>query len=344
MSVTGANPDRTALLEEAGIWCVRLAEDDLDTDLRVAFDKWLSNSPAHVQAFDDVARTWNGIDELRLEPDILDLRAQALRRFKLAHHQRWVPARRRWQIAGLAAAMICLMFVVSLSWFMSRPTIYNTGIGERRIVQLEDGSRIWMDAATRLAVDYHGGHRDLVLFAGRAKFGVAKDPLRPFAVTANNRVIVATGTAFSVELLGQEVRVILYEGHVTVLAKKASGLLSAKVPASKSGTLPAIDLVPGRELVASAQSPPRIVAAEDPARSLAWENGQLSFDNVPLNEAVERVNRYSHSKVAVGNPRTGELLVNGLYRAGDTDAFVDGVTGVLPVRVELRNGVQTFVR
>ncbi|WP_163071616.1 FecR domain-containing protein, partial [Acinetobacter baumannii] len=59
--------------------------------------------------------------------------------------------------------------------------------------------------------------RALRLLAGRARFEVAKDPRRPFAVTAGDRMVVATGTAFSIELFRAEMRVVLYQGSVSVL-------------------------------------------------------------------------------------------------------------------------------
>src|SRR3546814_13586908 len=58
--------------------------------------------------------------------------------------------------------------------------------------------------------------RQVELLAGRAKFDVAKDPQRPFTVAAGDKLVVAVGTSFSVELIDGQVRVILYEGQVEV--------------------------------------------------------------------------------------------------------------------------------
>src|SRR3546814_19363224 len=58
--------------------------------------------------------------------------------------------------------------------------------------------------------------RQVELLAGRAKFDVAKDPQRPFTVAAGDKLVVAVGTRFSVELIDGQVRVILYEGQVEV--------------------------------------------------------------------------------------------------------------------------------
>src|SRR3546814_7568044 len=75
-------------------------------------------------------------------------------------------------------------------------------------------------------------------------------PLRPFSVAAAGKIVVATGTEFSVELLGRETRVILYEGHVAVLNGSAATRDTLKLfdekPAPRSDYLM---LDPGNELI-----------------------------------------------------------------------------------------------
>src|SRR3546814_12514996 len=115
-----------------------------------------------------------------------------------------------------------------------------------------------------------------------------KDPLRPFSVAAAGKIVVATGTEFSVELLGRETRVILYEGHVAVLNGSAATRDTLKLfdekPAPRSDYLM---LDPGNELIVHHAATPRIddratMAIERPASpdtSTDWESGQLVFDN-----------------------------------------------------------------
>src|SRR3546814_17339617 len=64
-------------------------------------------------------------------------------------------------------------------------------------------------------------------------------PLRPFSVAAAGKIVVATGTEFSVELLGRETRVILYEGHVAVLNGSAATRDTLKPFADKPPPIPA---------------------------------------------------------------------------------------------------------
>ena len=328
------------LLEAAGIWCVRMAHGELEGDEWDAFEQWIGQSDAHRAAFEDVVRTWQGVDEIALQPDMIAHRSQALESFGRANRARWSPrAFGLRPLLAIAASLVLLVGAIAL-YGQYAFTTYATGTGERRIVRLEDGSRVSLDADTRVRVRYAGGRRELELVQGRAKFDVATDSLRPFTVAAANRIVVARGTAFSVELLGEQVHVILYEGQVAVVdASRPERRDAARPPTNRE-----VHLSPGRELIASATAArqPQIVPA-DLARSLTWEAGLLTFEDEPLAAAVERVNRYSDTPLAVADARAARLLVNGVYPSGNSQAFVEGVTGVLPLRVELRHDVRTLV-
>jgi len=212
------------------------------------------------------------------------------------------------------------------------------------MVMLADGSRLSLDAASAVQVRYDGERRALRLLAGRARFEVAKDPRRPFAVTAGDRMVVATGTAFSVELLKAEMRVILYQGSVSVIEDGPVDQAPRHVLLRDRGRMPADRmLVPGASLIvpAGASAPARLETV-DMARSASWEQGQLVFSDEPLGVAVERVNRYSTGKLAVEDPGTAALPVSGTFNAGDTEAFTEGVATLYGLR-RLRRGDTTVL-
>lgn len=341
MTVPTASDTERRLLEEAGLWCVRLADDALTPEDYDAFDAWLSTSPAHRRAFDDTVRSWHGVEEIGIQPEIIALRQEALEDFSKANRRRWTKRlpMPRWALA-LAASLLAALLGLAL-WVQMMPTRYETGIGERRITRLEDGSRLSLDADTLVKVRFTDERRELQLLRGRAKFDVAKDPLRPFTVTAANKMVVAVGTQFSVELLQRKVHVVLFEGQVAVLAKPEAA--EAPQPLKLAEEEPAA-LVPGTELVAAVSDKAAHVQPADPARALSWETGLISFTDEPLASAVERMNRYSQDKLYVGNAAAAQTTVNGLFVGGDTEAFIEGVTGVLPVRLVVQNGRRTFVR
>ncbi|MDT9600195.1 FecR family protein [Sphingosinicella rhizophila] len=330
------------LLETAGFWCVRVAHGDLSLTEQREFDAWISASDAHGRAFDDVVRTWHSIDAVSLQPDVIAHRSQALEDFSRANSRRWrAPLLRARRLFALAASIALLFLGYGLYDHYAFKT-YATTTGERRIVQLDDGSRISLDADSEVKVRYSGDRRELRLARGRAKFDVAKDSLRPFTVLASERIVIATGTAFSVELINRRIEVILYEGRVAVLedSDRAGPASTSDGPGHPRRE---VQLLPGMELMTTAAGK-ELVSQTDASRSLTWEAGLLTFEDEPLQIAVERVNRYSDVKLAVADIGTARLPVNGVYPAGDIRAFVEGVTGVLPVRTELREGVRTFVQ
>ena len=222
----------------------------------------------------------------------------------------------------LAASMaIVILFGIGVWWHLS-PEQFSSGIGERRTVLLDDGSRVSLDASSEVWVRYSTALRTLHLLRGRARFDVAKDPLRPLFVRAADREIVATGTAFSVEIVQKEVRVVLYEGQASVVGPG---------PVRTS-------LSVGQELIAPISRPQVHIQPVDATRSSSWESGQLEFVDEPLASAVERVNRYARDRLAVGDTAAGRVRVSGVFTAGDTRAFIEGVTAVSPLRTEERNG------
>ena len=332
--------------EQAAEWCWRIADRAL-TDLEQAqFDVWIRANPRHQQVFDEMVAVWKGTDTIAEMPGFLSLRAKALTTMETARDGEEARSflRTGWFRAFAAAAALILTVLGSFWYFAEGADIYGTGTGERRVVRLEDGSRISLDASSRVAVSYSDGRRALVLERGRAKFDVAKDPLRPFTVTAGNQAVVATGTAFSVELLRDQMRVLLYEGQVAVVAQPVAGKVATAKAAKPTERPDATEqLVPGQELVSSLSSGATRVVPAKLDRSLSWEDGRLDFVDEPLARAAERINRYTDTPIVVGDAATARFLVNGVFDAGDTQSFVKGVTALFPLSAKYEGTQVTLV-
>lgn len=334
-------------IEQAGAWCVRLAEGSLTPEVRADFASWLAEDPENRRAFEDVSRTWQSLEQTHLSPELVAMRRDALENFRRAHAAQWSRNTRRKLFSALAAVVAVVAIGIAF-WLHQMPSTYETAVGERRVIALNDGSQISLDTKTRVEVYYTSQRRELRLMSGRARFQVAKNALRPFSVTAADKVVVATGTEFSVELLSKQVHVILYEGRVEVLADRSKQLQPVRiVPHSgQSGSaMPAENaaLLPGRELITTVNATDAQVQVIDTARSLLWESGQLTFNDEPLVTAVERVNRYTDVPLVVGDDAAGAVRISGTFSAGDTASFVEGVTGVFPVLVRDVDGRKTFV-
>lgn len=344
---------REACHAEALAWRVRLTEDPAQATQ--GLEDWLARDPAHADAWHEVQDLWGLFGEHATAPEAIAARRAALGR---AHRQH----RRRWTGRGLPGKAIAasVVFVAVLAgvlfWQHGQPDVYRTVLGERRVVTLADGSTVSLDAASEVRVAYSERARELTLVRGQARFDVAHDPRRPFAVQARDQRVVATGTAFNVDLFGPQVLITLIEGHVQVQDATSSPAVPKAEPAAlrrgqgqvAAPQLP-VELSRGQRLVAAPQRPLQVQQV-DVDRITAWQQGQLVFDNEPLTVVAARVSRYTAEPVTVADDSVATLRLSGVFNAGDLSSFLTTVTAYLPVqsvrtrdgRIELRGRPDTM--
>lgn len=333
MRQSNDSADRRA--EEAALWCLRMADGTLVRQDHDALDRWLACDAANAAAFEDAVGIWQAIDATTVMPEMIQFRAQAVESLRDANARRWTrPGMARWRLPSALAACFALVMMLGLVFLYDPVRSYRTDIGERRIVTLTDGTRLTLDGASRVDVRMGSDSRRLKLLAGRAKFDVARDPMRPLSVLAGNRLTVATGTSFSVELLSGQMRVVLYEGSVEVLDAPAGQRPAlAGVARNSKGRL-----VPGRELIASTVDDRARIADTDIARSTTWEAGSMTFDGEPLSLAVERINRDARTPLIIDDRAIANYRISGVFVSGDVHAFLEGVSALYPVETISRDG------
>ena len=334
MTVMGHDPSARA--EQAGAWCLSIAEGPLTSEELAAFEAWLGADAHNRAAFDKALFVWEALGSESASSVLLDSRIDALQSLRDGPPRRPMIAD-RWRWKAAAAASFVMLLLASLLFLGDTTIAYETGIGERRVAILSDGSRVSLDGATRLKADFSPHRRELRLLAGRAKFDVARDPLRPFVVKAAGRSVVAVGTSFTVEFVQGQLRVALYEGNVAVIHRGNHRAADQHRLRPQRAERADRRLLPGRELVFSPQFPSgEVIRISDPARSLAWEAGQLSFDDEPLAMVIERINRHTAIQFVVGDAAAARTRVSGVFNAGDADSFVEGITGVFPISAQRR--------
>ncbi|WP_448664029.1 FecR family protein [Sphingomonas sp. CJ20] len=322
--------------EEAAHWVVTLAVGTLAEHERAAFDRWLE-IPENLDAFGRLNHAMARIDTARDSAELVHMRSAALRDFEAQDGQpaaRWGLSRRKMLAWGGLAASIAVVGAGVATLARDPVHHYATGVGEQRMVMLADGSRLVLDGDSAVDATLARYRRSLVLTHGRARFDVAKDPLRPFTVAAGGRLVVATGTSFSVELLGKTLRVQLYEGHVTLMREGDGPSPTRFARGGSSRADVEQPLSPGAEAVAAVGHQSPAVIRPFPVESgQLWERGQLVFEDMPLADAIAQVNRYARRPIELADPATGRIRVNGVFSAGDVAAFLDGLSALHPVRV-----------
>jgi transmembrane sensor len=185
-----------------------------------------------------------------------------------------------------------------------------------RELRLSDGSTVILDGQAQISVAMSSGLRRVTLSAGEAHFDVAKDPARPFIVTAGGVEVRAVGTAFAVRHEAAAVDVLVTEGKVAV--SRAAGA-PAFVEAGNGVLVPlAPDPTDALPVV-------RPVPKPEQAGRLAWRLPHLKFSATPLAEAVAVFNRHaplSGSPQLSVDPTLAGLQISGTLRADDLDSLL----------------------
>ncbi|MGA0607564.1 FecR family protein [Phenylobacterium sp. VNQ135] len=300
----------------AAEWFARSRGADWSAAEAERMEAWLAADPRHRASYDDVAEAWAASREIAASPAVRGLRGEALAAFRRPKRRR-MPA---WlQLAAAVLAFVVLGAGVLTATRFTSPTpdvqVYRTDVGERATVTLADGSQATLNTASALAVEYTPTRRGLRLISGEAWFDVAKNPSRPFVVTAGAHTVTATGTSFDVRLGTDRLAVAVSEGRVVVAAADETPLTA--VTAGQQAQ------VGGGRVTLSSGGP----LAGD------WRGGRLQFEAVTLAQAVAEMNRYRRTPIVLDDPGVGALRVSGVFEAGEDSGFLDALPLTHPVRV-----------
>jgi transmembrane sensor len=323
--------------DAADYWAAKRMLGTLTARDEARFLAWLKE-PENAEAYAEVQGVVSAAGDIAADPAILGMRAEALKASPTPKTPSWRA------IAGVAAGVVVVACagVVGLRSLdnPSRPSViatqsgawavpgtkrYETQVGERRDVRLDDGSVISLNTGSVIEVAYTSARRDVRLLRGQALFQVAHDARWPFVVSAGDRAVTAVGTAFDIRLQGDAVSVVLIEGKVRVDPLRRQGLQRL------IGALGGDDLIAGQQLVSTQGVPGVVVNSADVPRVTSWRNGQVIFRDDTLAAAIAELNRYSERPILATDPRVAGLKVSGVFGVSRPENFVAAVTTMLPV-------------
>ena len=333
---------------EAAAWIVRLHGPHRSPEIEAAFRDWLAAHPQNGKQFERVTEVWDA-----------GLSVPVPGAPRLTHWKE-PPSGRKWSLAAAVLLLVCGLVGWGAWRVWSDPT-YTTGIGEQRVVRLDDGTRLSLNSGTHVRITYSDSERRVELERGEAYFEVAHNPARPFIVTAGNHRVIALGTTFVVRYETLQTAVTLLEGRVAVSPVPDS---PSAAPVQQPGNSPAsfrefsqgtksagtnrhpgvgigaqrenigqeMILAPGERVTFTVGGNPRLDEPGIEALT-AWRRGEVMLDNTDLADAVAELNRYDKTTLIIDDPGIASLTISGIYQAGDSSGFARTVAKLYDLEI-----------
>lgn len=276
----------------------RFLRGDATTEEAAEMRRWMAEDPSRQAYLDSLERVWEASAVISDEWDVeRAVRALSERTDNgVAGGVAPRTPRRSWRFwhDGLArAASIVLLLGVGVAggWLLARQTlsspaeqlVFTTGIGERRSIELKDGTRVVLNVNSRMRVspDFDEDERNVTL-QGEALFEVERDAAVPFFVRSQGATTRVVGTRFNVRAYAgdNEVEVVVVEGRVAVTPGDATEVQGATL------------LTAGQLGRARHREKTVVVESVDPSDYVSWTEGRLVFRDTPLTQVLERLEHW----------------------------------------------------
>ncbi|MFL1494437.1 FecR family protein [Pseudomonas antarctica] len=287
---------------QAASWFARNRSDMGRAD-RKAFAAWQA-VPAHARAYAEFEQLWADLGQLQQlnKPVPLPTRKPSV----------WRPA------LAVAAALVCAVLATHIG---APRELYHSQIAAHakgmRTLNLPDGSTLYVNANTRLRVDFSAHQRLLHLDKGQLYIEVAADKERPLYEQAGEANVRVVGTGFDVRRSQQQLVVSVAHGQVAFApdSKSPVTLLGAQQRAAYS--------------YAKGTVQQQTLTAEEVAD---WRSGHLSFRNRDLASLIDELSLYRPQAPLQVSKAVAQLKVSGNLDVNDPDALLNALPALLPVK------------
>lgn len=304
-----------ALMRAAIGWLVEARSGEMTPRQQAQLQQWRASSSAHEAAWQAVASAVGR----SVQPLVQQAPAQQQAALKAL-----VRPRRRQMLSGsLALAGV----LASGGWIANRLTPLSglladahTATGERRSLDLPDGSQLLLAPRSVAQIDFSAERRFVRLAQGALIATVAPDATRAFVVATAQGEVQALGTRYLVKQAAHDTQVAVLQ-HRVVLR-------------SHSGAQQ--ELVEGRSAWIAADG--RIRADDRPAsEAAAWQHGMLLANDEPLGDVIAALRPYRAGLLRI-SPAAARLRVLGAFPLDDTALALQALADHLPIHIRRYTG------
>lgn len=243
--------------------------------------------------------------------------------------------KRKWMMLERVAAIMVLPLLAFLLWQNSQINGFNQSIVEnsittpptlRSVFTLPDGTTVWMNGNTTLSYPtFFKGKERMVKLDGEAYFKVAHNKQQPFVVKTGKMLVEAVGTEFNCLAYSDEKRqeTLLTEGKVNILVEKGNN--REKV----------VTLLPNEQAVYDNEMQKVNIRKVDPAKYVAWKNGQIIFKNDILDDVLQRLERWYNVEFLYDQKLKKDYAFTGSFDGEELNQILNYIEITTPIHFEV---------
>ena len=259
-------------------------------------NQWIVESIENQDIVDKTNLVWRLSQNKKsdYEPDVekgLSRLKNRIREDKGAKHIQMQPKRMDiWKYVVAASILLS----VGLFWFNTSqnvtPTLASleTIQGEKSLIELVDGTKIWLNENSKLSYPDLFGNERIVHLEGEGFFEVAKDVDHPFIIMTKASKVTVLGTSFNV-------RSYLDEKETTVAVR------SGKVRFEPENSKQKWELEANEKLRYNYQNKRYKKDIDDSANDWSWHSGKLVFRDRLLKEVIPALEKHYGVQVSLTN-------------------------------------------
>ena len=304
-------------------------------ELRLA--NWRSESSQNEQHFMEVSAIWdwtgtaapaNDAESLPAPPTLETIVAQGDALGRQDVRRRFARGLGRKEIRPWAAAAV--IAAVSLGVWIGRlgpapeeviGTEYAALSAEASTVALADGSFIRLAAGSRVRFVERDGLREAWL-SGRGFFAVESDPERPFLVHTDLGEARVLGTRFEMKSEAAELKVLVLEGQVAVIATSGRAVEVSRGQVARLGT----------------NGDFSVETVENLYDLLDWPGGVLLFQSTPLPWVLEEVSAHFGVTIALDDPALTTRTLTAWFGDETLDEVVESICLLVQAECDIDAG------
>lgn len=233
----------------------------------------------------------------------------------------------------VAAVLVLAVSVYALHQTFNNDELKNKTIavvtrsGERVTLELPDGSKVELNAASKLTYSSNFNQQNrIVTLEGEAYFDIKKSKTDKFVVQTATHTVEVMGTQFNVQSYNAEENF-----EVT--------LLTGKVKVNKISDLAnAIILKPNEKYEFDYNSQELTVHKTDLENETAWLRGELVIKDKPLGHAINQIERFYGAVINDSSIANLENKVfTGSFKKGNVEDALEVISLVYPVKYSKSN-------